>query len=349
MRILHLTATDERRGAEVFAVELASALSAIGHLNEVVALASSDADEKVGPVAVARRPFTPGGARDLRRIAARHDVVIGHGSRGLSGALLSTLLTHRPFVYRSIGDPRAWAGVSATRRLRVGAQLRAAAAVVALWPAAASYLSHAMRVPAGRIEVIPNAVHAGRIAPVDPSRRRAARRELGVSGRVVAVVGSLTEEKRPHLAIAAALEAGATTLVAGGGPLAPALRAQFADPSVCFLGTIIDVASVLHASDVLVLTSRTEGLPGVLIEAGLAGIPQVATDVGGVEELVGVNTGRLVPAAADVHQVASAIMQVFANAHELGQNSRRLMLESFTIGPISLRWHHLLQRVRDAS
>ena len=63
-------------------------------------------------------------------------------------------------------------------------------------------------------------------------------------------------------------------------------RHREARSRIHFAGSLTDVAPALAAADVVVLSSRTEGMPGVLIEAGLSARPVVAYDVGAVSEVV---------------------------------------------------------------
>ena len=134
-----------------------------------------------------------------------------------------------------------------------------------------------------------------------PERREAARESFGIGDELtVALVGALSEEKRPELAVAAvALIDGVHLLVAGDGPLRTEIATRGitdAPGRVHVLGALADPSPVYDAADVLVLPSRTEGLPGVLIEAGLRGLPCVATDVGYVSDIVvDGETGVLVP------------------------------------------------------
>ena len=119
---------------------------------------------------------------------------------------------------------------------------------------------------------------------------RRARTELGVDGPVVASLGALTEEKRPLDAVhALGYLPGATLVVAGRGPMHDQmldLAEAVAPGRVLLIGESSDPAAILAAADVVVLPSRTEGMPGVIIEAKLRGVPVVATSVGAVPSMI---------------------------------------------------------------
>jgi glycosyltransferase involved in cell wall biosynthesis len=112
---------------------------------------------------------------------------------------------------------------------------------------------------------------------------------------------------------------------------------------VQFLGTVADIVAVLHATDVIALTSRTEGLPGSLIEAGLCGVPAVATDVGGVRDIVVDRvTGRVVP-VGDVDEIVRALSFVFERRAELGSAARDHCVRHFGVDVALDAWEALLR------
>jgi len=162
--------------------------------------------------------------------------------------------------------------------------------------------------------------------------QRTARASLGlpVDGVIVGFVGRLTGIKRPDrfLRIAATVPQ-ATFVVVGNGPLHDEVaRAATALPNVRLLDWHDDVALVLSAIDVLVLTSDNEGVPLSLIEAASVGVPVVSVDVGGVREIVedGV-TGIIV---RDEAQLAEAVSQLTGDAalrRKLGEQARSLITE----------------------
>ncbi len=131
------------------------------------------------------------------------------------------------------------------------------------------------------------------------TRDDALRQRLGASPEdfVVGVLGRLAEVKQPEHALdvfelLARRHPGLHLVFIGDGDLRGALvrriRALDADLQrrAHLLGAVEDVVPVLGALDALLSTSRTEGLPVALIEAGAAGLPVVATPVGGVPEVV---------------------------------------------------------------
>jgi glycosyltransferase involved in cell wall biosynthesis len=133
--------------------------------------------------------------------------------------------------------------------------------------------------------------------PLDPQVRRSLREELGIgSGEyLVGIVACLKPQKAPEDAIAVAKIVcsrmpGARFVLIGDGALRPRIealiQAQRLQDRVTLAGWRRDVHRAMRCFDVLLLTSRWEGLPRVMLEAAVAGVPIVATRVGGVEEAV---------------------------------------------------------------
>jgi glycosyltransferase involved in cell wall biosynthesis len=120
------------------------------------------------------------------------------------------------------------------------------------------------------------------------------------------------------------------TLVGDGPDLAEVAAA--APDQVELLGARRDVSDLLARSDVFVLSSRSEGFPVSILEAMAAGLPVVATDVGGVAEaVVDGATGILVP-AADPHSLGGALERLLADdelRRRLGDAGRARALRLF--------------------
>lgn len=181
-----------------------------------------------------------------------------------------------------------------------------------------------------------------------PSRpaldRAAARRTLGIeSGEpVVGWVGRLSREKAPDVMVRAMADLrtpGVRLSMIGTGGMESGCREQarslgIAD-SIRWHGMVPDAASVLGAFDVLALTSWTEGTPMVLLEAMAAGVPIVATSVGGVPDVVSPKEAHLAEAGS-AGGIAAAIDDIFADqeAAESRADAARSKLEThFAVGP----------------
>jgi glycosyltransferase involved in cell wall biosynthesis len=116
-------------------------------------------------------------------------------------------------------------------------------------------------------------------------------------------------------------------------------------PRVRFAGFCPNVARWMQAADGFVLSSRYEGLPMVLLEAGACGLPAVATDVPGTREvIVDRETGWLVP-AADPERLGAAmsrLMQLPLNERRaIGERARQRVAEHFSLEVVLDRWEQL--------
>lgn len=177
--------------------------------------------------------------------------------------------------------------------------------------------------------VVPLGLELGELL-AGPAAAGPSRAALGLpaEGLLVGIVGRLAaiKDHDTFLAMAAHLAAGqmaagqmgaghpdVTFVVAGDGGLRAALEAKASrllGDRVRFLGWATDLTILYGALDVVVLTSRNEGTPVALIEASAAGRPVVATDVGGVPEVVrDGETGFVVP-AADPGAAAARVSQL---------------------------------------
>jgi glycosyltransferase involved in cell wall biosynthesis len=116
---------------------------------------------------------------------------------------------------------------------------------------------------------------------------------------------------------------------------------------VGFLGFEPDVAHWMQAADGFVLSSRYEGLPMVLLEAGACGVPAVATDVPGTREVVvdGVN-GWLANAADPISlgkSMAKLMQMPLEERYAMGECARRRMISEFSLDIVLNKWERLYE------
>jgi glycosyltransferase involved in cell wall biosynthesis len=146
----------------------------------------------------------------------------------------------------------------------------------------------------------------------------------------------LSREKGPDVLLEAfadaEMPAAAHGVFLGDGPLMPELRERArnlgVDQRISWIGCVPGAGRLLGAFDVLVLSSRTEGTPMVILEGMAAGTPIVATAVGGVPDVLADGTGLLVPPESP-SDLAKAIRNVLTNRTEATRRAQaaRLRLE----------------------
>jgi glycosyltransferase involved in cell wall biosynthesis len=214
--------------------------------------------------------------------------------------------------------------------------------------------------PRRRIRFVPNGVDTGAFTP-DAGVRARLRAELGAGARFVWLCVARMEHPKQHRELLAAfrrvLDGGARAmlLLAGQGPdrgvLERSCEALGIGDAVRFLGVRDDVPDLMRAADGLVLASAWEGLPMVLLEAGAAALPVVASDVGGVSEIVVEGeTGLLVPPsdAAALADAMAAIAALDAAARAaMGAGARRVVLERYDLEQVASEWERLYEQLLD--
>ena len=195
-------------------------------------------------------------------------------------------------------------------------------------------------VPASRLHEVRNAWSS----PGPLLDRAAARRALGLppGGFAIGWLGRLSREKGPDVLVEALRHLHDLPLIAsvvGDGVMRSSLQTQAGalqlNGRVRWHGAVPDAARVLAAFDVCVLSSRTEGTPMVLLEAMAAGVPIVATAVGGVPDVVSPREAVLVP-PDDPIVLADRIRDVYQNqaaAQERARAARARVERDFAVAP----------------
>jgi glycosyltransferase involved in cell wall biosynthesis len=214
-------------------------------------------------------------------------------------------------------------------------------AVVANSDAVANDVRRRERLDPAKLHVIRNGVEL--IEPLANDVRAARRRELGVSGDEVLVgcVANYREVKRLDVLIDAfaALAPGAPAarlVLVGEGPLRDELQARIdghgLDGHVRLHGSVPNPGLLYGAFDVIVQSSRSEGLPNAMLEAAAAGRPIVATDVGGTAEIVIDGRTGLLVEANDSAVMARALGQLVGDPAlrgRLGSAAREHVARAF--------------------
>jgi len=206
--------------------------------------------------------------------------------------------------------------------------------------------------------VVPNGIDTGRFHTVTGAA--AMRASLGIpsDAPVVGTVGRLNEIKRQDILLEAfsrvhAKVPKAHLLIVGDGPLMSELRdlAQKlkVDDAVHFAGYQQRPEAYLAAMDVFALTSRSEGMPLVVLEAWATGVPVVASAVGGLPAMIDHDrTGRLFP-PSDVESLASELRHLLTKRHDrqrLAEAGLREVTERYDVAQMARaydgHYHQLL-------
>ncbi len=171
------------------------------------------------------------------------------------------------------------------------------------------------------------------IAPLELVSDSVVRNKLGFKASEILVVwlGRFTRVKRPDRVIEIArMVPGARFVMAGGGEMLDSLELN-APSNVTFVG-FQDKNAMWSIADIALSTSDSEGMPLALIEAQMAGVPVISTDVGSVREVItdGV-TGRL--ASCNVEDLAGKLQQMidgFENVDEMGKAAQERAQREFS-------------------
>ena len=196
----------------------------------------------------------------------------------------------------------------------------------------ADFFHHELGIPSGLVHLIPNGVDTSHYSPGAPSNSiREKIKQFGWD-KVVGCVSRLHVDKDiPNLLRAFAIvrdqqNDNAGLVIVGDGPERAMVETTIHElgisDNVLLAGVQSDIPQWLRLFDVFVLPSRREGVPLAILEAMSCGLPIVATDVGGVSEVVDQSAGIVVP-SEDAHKLAAAIADILGD-----QNLRSRMSTS---------------------
>lgn len=327
-------------GAEVLAARLARRLAGSFRfqfvcLDDLGTLGRELRDEGFPVWVLGRRPGVDWRcswqlANLLRR--ERVDVVHAHQYTPFFYAITARLLCRRPSILfmehgRSFPDyPRPKRMV--VNRLLLERRDR----VVGVGEAVRQALIHNEGIPPQKVAVVYNGIDLS--AYSNGSDRDTVRREIGVGDRdlVILQVARL-DPLKDHATAVHTLEylvrrrPDARLVLVGEGPLLSKVQQLVAEcnlsANVHFLGLRKDVGRLLSAADLFLLTSVTEGIPLAVIEAMAAGLPVVATRVGGTGEVVADGQTGLLAPAGDPEGLARSILRIAEDPALASQMGRR--------------------------
>lgn len=363
MRILFLSTSMGLGGADQQLLSAAQVLRDRGHEIRIVSLTP------LGPMGLQARslglatdslemrrgvPDPRGLARLVRIVRAwKPDVVHSHMVHANLMARVVRLLVPVPVLVSTIhnvyeGGPLLMAGYRLTNGL--------VDHMTIISQAAADRFVGERIVPGRLLTVIANGVDTDRMRNLPPEGRAALRGEMSVGDQqfVWLAVGRFEVAKDyPNMLRAfgdvRAREPRAVLVIVGQGSLqaeAEALTAELGlREAVRFLGARDDVPAVMSAADGYVMSSAWEGMPMVLLEAAAAGLPIVATAVGGNGEVVrDGESGFLVP-ARDSGVLRAGMLRLMALPEEqrrtMGERGREHVRANYGLQRVAERWERV--------
>ncbi len=359
MHIMHVIDSLAIGGAERMLVDIANSTAASGHRVSVCVTRSEDAlaqslRPEVDCWELDRRARLDLGA--MRRFAhlvsdQAIEVLHAHGRSTLSflaalrtlGYIRLPVVLHDHAGLERDGSVPAWLRAWGSRYI---AQYVGVYEKQGVWALRAG-------IPPGRIHIIGNAIDLERIRRVAPADIRR-QFQIDDGSLIGLVVGGIRPEKGIDILLKALAQCQCTerlrVLIVGGvrdPAYAAACRTQCTklglEATVRFVGERLDVPELLHAADFALIPSRCESGPLVLIECLTAGLPFVATAVGGVAEQVSREGLPEIVPPDDAGALARGIERLAALSTEERQArvslGRRIAAERFDIRQVMPRWH----------
>jgi glycosyltransferase involved in cell wall biosynthesis len=210
-----------------------------------------------------------------------------------------------------------------------------------------------------KLVVIPNAVDLERFAQASPADVT----PFGIpaASRILISIGRLERQKGIDVLLDAIeqldpLPDDVHFLIVGDGPDAPQLRQRVEEmrltDRIHFVGRRDDVPGLLAASMALVLPSRWEGMPNVVLEAMAAGRPVIASRVEGIAELVRDHASGLTFNSENSRELSIAIKTILSDsafAAQAGIESQSIVSQYFTVDSITARYENLYRQILSRS
>lgn len=347
--------TDSPGGAETMVLQLARELSSRGH--EVVALGTAGGEGWLGArfaemgvnrvLVNVRGPFGLGTVPQIARVLRKERVDVLHShdyGMAVCGALGARLAGCR-HVITMHGGPYYSSNLRRRSSLRLAMALSHRTVVVS--HALRATLTGVLGVGRESVDVIHNGV--ARLATVGPA---AVRDELCLDGGdiLVVAVGNLKPVKGHEVLLEAVARLPRTSsrvavAIAGTGTEEAKLKSLAGrlglGERLHLLGFRPDVHALLDAADIFAMPSVSEGLPMAMIEAMLSGRAIVASDVGGIPELVDSSAVGLLVPPGDAEALAGKLAELIRDAElrsRLGEAARARALMHFTASAMAERY-----------
>lgn len=298
--------------------------------------------------------FSPGIVRDLYILMKQKNIHIvrTHRYRANLYGRLAALLSGVPVKIISLHDNYR-KDLRLERRIANKILLKVTDKIVAVSESIRRDIIKYDGIDSSKILVIPNGIDTERFKPEGNFANIREEFLINKSDIVIGFIGRIVSVKGLEYLIDALLFLkeefkNIKLLITGEGSLLDSLYEKAKEnnvhDSIIFTGKRRDIPDILSCTDIFVMPSIAEGLPNALLEAMAMGKPIVATEVGGIPEVIkNGHSGILVP-ARNPEALATAIKDLITNdqlAAKMGQTARNFVLKDYSIVEIAQKWQTL--------
>jgi glycosyltransferase involved in cell wall biosynthesis len=314
MNILMLVTTRQNRGAEISAANLANQLIEMGHFILWVGLYSPKKNDVLDVVNATtfdlqgeKHPILSfSKTNELRALLTKYDIDIiqANGSDTFKYAVAASLFLEKPkILYRNISHVSYWMKNRLIRLAFYRQLFKKADAIVSISNSAAQDFLDIMKVDKDCLKVIKRGIPNKALNKIESRQEVNVEFKLTNSQKLIIWAGALSPEKNPLFALQIikylnSVRSDCTLMIVGTGSEEIKLREKINElqlNNVILTGFRSDIQCLLAASEVLILTSFVEGIPGVVLEASIQQTPTIAIDCGSVSEaLIHNKTGVLI-------------------------------------------------------
>lgn len=350
MKILQLVTKRQYRGAEVFAANLSSELLKLGHeivfaglyKNQIDVL-EVDGAENCDLSQGKNGSFSPVLVQKLVSLVRQiqPDVIQCNGSDTLKYMVAASFFTaSTPLVYRNISIISEWVS-STPKKILYKKVFSRIAHVSSVGEEAIKDFIKTFDYPEAQTSVIRRGIPVKKVNQALESQKLRAQLNLKKEDKIAIHIGNFSPEKNHEFLLDVFedlnhLNPSIKLVCVGNGILFEPIKNEISkrklENTVFLLGFRKDIPELLSASDCFVLSSKVEGVPGVILEAGSQYVPSVATNVGGVcEVLIDGKTGFIID---DFNKEAfkQTLLNIILNENlktELGTSAYKLVVEEF--------------------
>ncbi|CAM4345247.1 glycosyltransferase family 4 protein [Gillisia limnaea] len=350
MRILQLVTKRQYRGAEVFAANLSAELIKLGHEIIFVGLYKNDQDvlsvenaEHYDLIGSKDGRFSLGLIKKLVKLIkkTKPEIIQCNGSDTLKYMIAASIFIPKtPIVYRNISMISEWVS-QGPKKLLYKQIFKKVDHVTSVGEEAIQDFIKTFNYPREKTTVIRRGIPIKEVDKALESQKIRAQLDLKKEDKITIHIGNFSPEKNHEFLLdifegLKSLNSSIKLVCVGNGVLFEHIKNEITkrklERTVFLLGFRKDIPELLSASDCFVLSSKVEGVPGVILEAGTQYVPSVATNVGGVcEVIISGKTGYIID-DFDKEEFKQTLLKIILNEDlktELGTNAYNLVAEEF--------------------